>query len=170
MAIIDPESICRGWSLNMSGFLFTYTGYLLLRHFISNLNHEISTKVVYLLFLFEVEDDECMLAWHFSKVTKIHIDVPNDFQTELLTLLFVVDWGATDDTIELLHEEAPITTFEHRKTTIIEAISQCFWRFFAKFYRKVLLAFAEVFTLVEDVKVNFCHISLALIWRGEYPF
>ena len=103
-------------------------------------------------------------------MTKIHIDVPNHFQTELSPLLFVVDRGSTYDAIELLHEESPITPLEHREATVIEAIGQCFWRFFAKFYRKVLLAFAEVFALIEDVIVNFGHIGLTLIWRSEYPF
>ena len=63
----------------------------------------------------KVIDNQRMLSGNFPKVAQVHVHVPDNFHTQLLSLLLVINRRPSDNAIQLLHEKAPISTFEHRE-------------------------------------------------------
>ena len=96
-----------------------------------------------------------MLARDLPQVAKVNIYVPNNLHSELLSFLFVVDGGAPDDAVELLHEEAPVASLEHREARIVETLSHCLGRLLLELNQKVCLKLVEIFNLVEVVILRF---------------
>ena len=90
--------------------------------------------------------------------------MPNNLKSKLFSFLFVVDWGTTNDAVELLHEEAPIPTFKHSESTVIKTVCQCLGWLLLELNNKLFFAFRKVFALIKLIMVRLSKVSAINIW------
>ena len=106
-----------------------------------------------------------MLARDFAEMPKINIDMPHHLHSELFAFLFVINGRSANYAVELLHEEAPITTLEHCEARVIKALCQHFWRLLSKLNHIICLSFGEIFGIIEVVVLWI--ILIYLIFRAR---
>ena len=89
-----------------------------------------------------------MLSRYFAQVSQVNIYIPNHFDTKLLALLFVVDRGPPNNTVQFRHEVVPAASLEKGEAAVIKSL-HCLSRWFLKeINSKVLLSFVEPTLLV----------------------
>lgn len=102
-------------------------------------------------------------------MAEIDIHVPDDLHSELLTLLFVVYWGAPNYAVKFLHEKAPIAPFKHGEARIVKALRHCLRWLFLEFNQEVGFPFNEILNVIEVKVGGLARLLLILFRRLEDP-
>ena len=96
------------------------------------------------MLLLKIVNNQGVLSWYFPYVAKIDINLPNYLQSLFIRLVLVVQGTPPNDTVQFLHEKAPISPFEHGKSWIIKGGCLYLWRFLFELNGKVLLSLFKV--------------------------
>lgn len=89
-----------------------------------------------------------MLSAHFSDGAEVYVTVPYYFDVDVF--LLVVYGTSAYYAVQLLHEEVPVSTFEHAVTGVFKLLGQRFDRFLCEGKFVVGKAEVEVFNVVEE--------------------
>lgn len=129
-----------------------------------------STQALYLeTLLLKVVDYQRMLPWNLPYVSQVHIDLPNHSHWPLIRLFLIIQRTSPNYAIQLLHEKAPIASFEHGKTWIVKGCCLHLLRFSFEFYHKVLLSVCKVLHLVKIEIVHVLFVNNFLVFFSWWP-